>query len=509
MPCRNCGVELLPDKRFCHVCGAAVTLTCPNCQATIESQYKFCPDCGYEIAVDFDPSPPATHDTLARLSSNIPEAMAKKILDSRGVMEGERKQVTVMFCDLAGSTAVASTLDPEEYRELLEQYLGLAFHEIHRFEGIVNQLAGDGLMALFGAPIGHEDAPQRAVWAAVAVREALAHFNRRLEAERGLTLPVRIGIHTGPVVVGTVGNDLKMDYTAIGDTTNLAARLEAVAAVGTVLISETTARLVRGFFRTRAVTPLAVKGKSEPITAHEVLDAVEAVSPMAVAVARGLTPLVGRTEELAQLMACFRRLAGNLAQVVTVVGDTGSGKSRLLHEFKQQLGEAVTFLEARCSALNRLEAYFPFVTILQRYFELTAEDSPQTAAEKIARKVGAPPDMLGAEFPVLFRLLSLPTDGRGELPPEQLKREIFRAMANLLTHETQQRSVVVVIEDLHWVDEPSQELLELAVSRLARAPILVVASHRPDYQLPWRTAAALTRPTLRPLGTGEITEIIR
>jgi class 3 adenylate cyclase len=197
-----------------------------------------------------------------------------------------------------------------ELQKVLDQYIALAMHEIYRLEGIVNQVSGYGFMALFGAPVAHEDAPQRAVLAALGIRDALAHFNEQLQRERGVALPARIGLNTGPVVVGTVGNDLKMDYTAIGDTTNLAARLEQQATPGTILISETTARLVRGFARLRQVGPFEVKGKAEPVIAFEVLDGREEANPMSVAAERGLTPFVGRHEELAQLEACFRRVSG-------------------------------------------------------------------------------------------------------------------------------------------------------------------------------------------------------
>ena len=232
-------------------------------------------------------------------------------------------------------------------------------------------------MALFGAPIAHEDAPQRAVWAALAIRDALAHFNRQLEAERGLSLPARIGINTGPVVVGTVGNDLKMDYTAIGDTTNLASRLESLAAAGHDPDQRGDARLARGFFQLRAVGPLAVKGKSEPVVAFEVLGGARQATPMAVAAERGLTPLVGRGEELAQLEACFRRLRRTPPQVVAVVGDAGSGKSRLIYEFKERLRldpEPVRFFEGRCAALNQHVPLSPFVTMLRQYFELEPDE---------------------------------------------------------------------------------------------------------------------------------------
>ncbi len=484
--------------------------TCGNCGASVDPGFRFCPDCGYAVGPEAGQSPRAADDALTRLSGNMPDGMAQKIRASRGMIEGERKQVTVLFCDLVGSTAVAERLDPEEYHELLEQYLALAFREVYRFEGIVNQLAGDGLMALFGAPIAHEDAPQRAVWAALAIRDALDHFNRQLEADRGLRLPARIGINTGPVVVGTVGNDLKMDYTAIGDTTNLAARLEELASPGAVLVSETTARLVRGFFRMRSVGPVTVKGKNEPVTTYEIMGVSEAESSIAVAAARGLTPLVGRNEEIAQLEACYRRLAGNLTQLVAVVGDAGSGKSRLLHEFRQRLAdEPVVFFEARCSALHRLEPYFPFVVMLRQYFELTPDDSAESACERIARKVQSSCERLDADFPLLRRLLSLSGEGPSDLPLEQLKRETFQAIGNLVLRESRQAPVVMLIEDLHWIDEESQELLEMAVTRLDRARVMILVSHRPEYRPSWRTSAALTQLKLRPLPDGNIKEILR
>ncbi len=243
MHCAACQTELIPGKAFCHACGTPVPRPCPRCGANVRPGFRFCPDCGYQL--DAEPATAAAASAPPQVLSTMPEGLAEKIRALGGSLAGERKQVTVLFCDLAGSTAVANGLDPEVYREVLEQYAALALHEVYRFEGIVNQLSGDGFMALFGAPIAHEDAPQRAVWAALAIRDALAHFNHQLEAERGISLPARIGIHTGPVVVGTVGNDLKMDYTAIGDTTNLAARLEQLATPGTILISETTARMVR------------------------------------------------------------------------------------------------------------------------------------------------------------------------------------------------------------------------------------------------------------------------
>jgi class 3 adenylate cyclase len=514
MRCTNCGTELIAGKQFCHACGARAALTCPNCSATVAAGFRFCPDCGFQLGAAPGDAPQAgSNSPLTRLSQQIPDELAQKIRASRESMEGERKQVTVLFCDLAGSTAIAEHLDPEEYHDLLEQYLELAFREIYRCEGIVNQLAGDGLMALFGAPISHEDAPHRAVRAALAIQQALDGFNEQHTADRGVELRARIGIHTGPVVVGTVGNDLKMDYTAIGDTTNLASRLESLAKPGTILVSEATWRLLRGLCQVRRAGPFAVKGKSEPVSAYEILGfsagLSEGASPMAIAVERGLTPLVGRVAELAQIEACYHRLSADLPQLVAVVGDPGSGKSRLLYEFKERLaGEPTVWFEARCSAWNQMVPYYPFTFMLKRHFDLAADEPAERARDKIARKVRAWDERLDQLFPFLCHMLSVPSEGTPQLSEDEIKQETFRAVAHVVIGESRRAPVVMMIEDLHWIDEPSREMLEAAVAELAMAPVMLLVSHRPDYRPAWRTHAAFTQLSLRRLADPHIRQII-
>lgn len=522
MQCAQCDTELIPGKRFCHACGAPVTATCASCGATIDPTFRFCPDCGARVGVEAprtpdvqsaplaDASPPAANARLAELARHIPEGLAEKIRASTGAISGERKLVTVLFCDLVGSTAIAERLDPEEYHDLLEQYLELALREIYRFEGIVNQLAGDGMMALFGAPIAHEDAPERALRAALAIRAALEEFNRQEQSNNhGLQLRARVGIHTGPVVVGTVGNDLKMDYTAIGDTTNLAARLESVATPGTILASEATYRLVRGLFQMRTVGPLEVKGKSEPITAYEVLDISANATPIEIAAERGLTPLVGRNEELSQLQACFARLGGGLAQVVAVVGQAGSGKSRLLYEFKQQLAaDAAVFFEARCSSLSQMQPYAPWINMMRQYFELIPGEPAGCACEKVARKLQRWDAKLEELYPYLCRVLSVPVQGLDDVPADELKRATFMAVAHVVVDATQRAPVVMIIEDLQWIDASSREMLELAVAELRGERVMLLASHRPDYQPAWQTGAAFTQLNLHPLSDADTIAII-
>ncbi len=503
MRCRACGSEVLPGKAFCHVCGAPVPPHCPRCGAEVGAEFRFCPDCGNPLGAA------AAETTAPSGLAAVPESLAEKIRAAQP-RAGERKQVSVLFCDLAGSTAVAGGLDPEEYRELLEQYVALGLYEVHRFEGLVTQVSGDGYMALFGAPIAHEDAPRRAVWAALAIRDGLRHFNQQLQRDRGIALPARIGINTGPVVVGTVGSDLRMDYTAIGDTTNLAARLEQLAQPGTILISEATARLVRGFVRLRAVGPLTVKGKSDPVAAYEVLEVRPQASPMAVAAERGLTPLVGRDEELAQLRACYERIAGHFSQVVAVVGEAGSGKSRLIYEFTQGLlgaPEPVQMFEGRCAALSQTVPLAPFVGMLRQYFDLSADEDEQVACHKVATRLGDAAASANA-YPRLCRALSLAAPQPADLADEALKRETFEAITGLVGAESQRGPVVVVVEDLHWIDETSQELLEMWVARLMRARVMLLLSHRPEYWPTWRTAAAVTQLPLRPLREAEVGQIV-
>src|SRR5579884_3415079 len=506
LTCTGCGVALLPGKAFCHRCGAPAPQRCAGCGAPLAPTFRFCPDCGTPVGV----VSPGASERGDRLARHVPPALAAKIRASRGMGDGERKQVTVLFCDLAGSTAIAARLDPEEWHDLLERYLDLAFAEIYRREGIVNQLAGDGLMALFGAPVAHEDAPARAVEAALAIQEAIARLNTEELAGRDLALCPRIGIHTGPVVVGTVGNDLKMDYTALGDTTNLASRLEGLAPPGGILISEATERLVRGLFRLRSRGPVAIRGRAEAVPAFEVLGRGEGASPMAIAAERGLTPFVGRARELAQLEACYRAAVGGHAQAVAVVGEAGRGKSRLLWEFRARLaGEPVTILEARCSALDQSVPYLPLRTMLRRHFGIARGEPAAQACARIAERVRAWDPGLDRVHPHLCRLLALPAEERPEDDAEHLEPETFAAIAQLVLAESERAPVVVIVEDLHWIDTPSRELLESAVAKLAAERVMLVVTHRPDYEGAWRPGGAFTQLRLQPLADAEVTTIIR
>ena len=517
MRCPRCETEVVAGAKFCHGCGLRLESVCPNCGSATRPDFRFCPECGATLvapepapAAPPSPTPARLDDRIERFSRHIPRDLAAKIRGIEGTLAGERKLVTVLFCDLVGSTALAERLDPEEYRDLLDQYLELAFEQIYRFEGIVNQLAGDGMMALFGAPVAHEDAPYRGVRAACEIQQALGEFNRELHARRGFKLKARIGINTGPVVVGTVGNDFKMDYTAIGDTTNLASRLQSLATPGSILISDATYRLVRGFFDVRLVGPFEIRGKAEPVTAHEILGRSEITTNLGAAEARGLTALIGRDQELRQLADCFARVCGGWPQVVTIAGEAGSGKSRLFYEFKQTLaGESVVLFEGRCSALKQKVPYAPYAVMLKQYFAVGTGDSAKSICEKIADKLRDFDPDLKEIYPFVCRMLATGVAPPTDLPADEIKRETYHALARLIVRVSEKTPVVMVIEDLHWIDESSRELLELSVAELEHARVLMVFSHRPDFRAAWRTQVPLTQLTLRPLSDVETLAIVR
>jgi class 3 adenylate cyclase/tetratricopeptide (TPR) repeat protein len=507
MRCSSCGAELIPGKPFCHACGAPAVIACTQCGRALQPGFRFCPDCGTEIG---SPALEAKSPANDHLAARVPPEVARRILAVGGQMAGERKRVTVLFCDLVGSTAIAENLDPEVYHELLEKYLALAFREIYHYDGFVNQMAGDGLMALFGAPIAHEDAPHRAVRAALAIRESLAELNRARRDQGEVELQIRIGINTGPVLVGAIGNDLKMDYTAIGDTTNVAARLQSLAQPGSILLSDNTHRLVRGFFAVREAGKLEMKGKSEPVAAFEVLGLNEDTTPIAVAAARGLTPFVGRDEELSQLLACFDRLGGYLAQVVTIVGEAGSGKSRLIYELRRQLADRdVTILDASCSSLTQMQPNAPWASMVRQFFGISVRDDDVLAAAKLGEGLARIDDGLEAIRPYLGLMIGMRLGELAEGGADEVRRAIFGAMSKLLAALTRRAPTIMLIEDLHWIDDASREMLELAVNRVDRQRLMILVSHRPDYQPAWRSRAAFTQIHLQPLPEECIDEIAR
>jgi class 3 adenylate cyclase len=291
MNCPRCQTENPPQAKFCLECATPLVARCASCGAQLPAAAKFCPECAHPVS-----AAPAAPPRLAPPESYTPKHLAEKILTSGSALAGERKQVTVLFVDVSGFTSLSARLDPEEVHGLMRRAFDLMLAEVHRYEGTVNQFLGDGIMALFGAPIAHEDHARRAVHAALGIARALEGYQQEL-APRGITFRARQGLNTGLVVVGAIGSDLRMDYTAVGDTTNVAARLQQAGEPGHVTIAEATHRLVHGYFETRALGGLTLKGRAEPVAAWEVVGARETRTRLEIETDRGLTPLVGRERD--------------------------------------------------------------------------------------------------------------------------------------------------------------------------------------------------------------------
>ena len=345
MKCSRCQHENEMGAIFCEECAAPLARACSSCGRQLSATAKFCPACAHPTGL---PSTASAAPRFGSPESYTPKYLAERILTSKSTLEGERKQVTVLFVDVSGFTSLSSRLDPEDVHRVMQRAFELMLGEVHRFEGTVNQFLGDGIMALFGAPIAHEDHAQRAVHAALGIQRALEGYRAELQQQRSIEFQARLGLNTGLVVVGSIGNDLRMDYTAVGDTTNVAARMQQAADPGRIFVSEATHRLVSGYFHTRPISALTLKGKAEPVRAWEVITARVDRTRIDVSEERGLTAYVGRGNELGVLRECFERARNGQGQVVFVVGEPGIGKSRLLYEFRRRLRDETTWLEGRC-----------------------------------------------------------------------------------------------------------------------------------------------------------------
>src|SRR3954447_10645407 len=326
--CTHCQHENRAGAKFCEECAAPLTRTCSHCGSPLPATAKYCPECAYPIS-----RPASAHARFSSPESYTPKHLAERILLSKHALEGERKQVTVLFADLKGSMELLADRDPEEARGLLDPVLERMMEAVHRYEGTVNQVLGDGIMALFGAPLAHEDHAVRACYAALRMQEAVKQYAEEVRRREGLAVQIRVGLNSGEVVVRSIGSDLHMDYTAVGQTTHLAARMEQMALAGSTLLAPDTLRLAEGYVQVKALGPTAVKGLSEPVAVYELVGAGLARSRLQAAAARGLTKFVGPGAELEVLRQTLERAGAGHGQVVALIGEPGVGKSRLVREF--------------------------------------------------------------------------------------------------------------------------------------------------------------------------------
>jgi class 3 adenylate cyclase/tetratricopeptide (TPR) repeat protein len=505
MQCPRCQHENPPQSKFCLECGARLALTCSKCGTELPPEAKYCLQCGQSVSAGVIPS------HLSSPQSYTPKHLAEKILNSKSALEGERKQVTVLFVDVSGFTSLAERLDPEDVHGLMNRAFELMLAEVHRYEGTVNQFLGDGIMALFGAPIAHENHAQRAVHAALGIQKALQAYKEEIEHRQGINFQVRQGINTGLVVVGSIGSDLRMDYTAVGDTTNVAARLQQAADPGHITISEVTHRLVSGYFYTRSLGELPLKGKSEPIQAWEVISARVARTRLEVEAERGLTPFVGRERELRLLAECFEKTKEGHGQVVFIVGEPGIGKSRLLLEFHRRLGAEATWLEGRAMSFGRSIAFHPLIDLLKRNFRIEEGDDEGIIIKKIEGGVLRLGEDLRPIVSYLRYLLSLnPGDAAVLSMAPQLRRgEIFDALRRLLVRAAEIHPQVVVYEDVHWMDQATEESLLFAADSIPNSRILQILTYRTGYVHPFGERTYHTRIALDSLSSADSVEMSR
>ena len=511
MTCPACRHDNRDAARFCDNCGAPLPRACPACATLLRPNAKFCDECGQPVAMPAGSPSPAPALRSRAPTGYTPRHLAERILTARSAIEGERKQVTVVFVDCVGFTALASRLDPEDLHAVMDGCFQHLLDAVHRYEGTVNQFTGDGIMALFGAPIAHEDHAVRAVAAALAIQRAVQRYAEGVRAQRGLDFAVRIGINTGPVVVGKIGDDLRMDYTAQGETVNLAARLQQAAPPSAVWLGEATMRLVGGYFVMEPAGDLTLKGLPLPVPAFSVTGERSGRGRFDLALERGLTPFIGRRRELAFLRDAFETARRGRGNVVSVVGAAGMGKSRLVYELRRALDdESVTFLSGRCHSHREALPFNLIAQLLQMNFRLDEGEAEKHQAHKVETGVRRLDPNLEWTIPYLKHLLALPAD---ELDVEgldeaQRKRRLVEAVRTLTLRGAQHRPLFLLMEDLQWIDGSSRDYLDAVVDSLATHPVLLVCTYREGYAPAWDNRSFHQRLVLDPLSEEETTAMV-
>ena len=450
--------------------------------------------------------------TRAAPHTYTPSYLAEKILTSRSALEGERKQVTVLFADLKGSMELLAERDPEEARQLLDPVLERMMAAVHRYEGTVNQVMGDGIMALFGAPLAHEDHAVRACYAALAMQAAIRAYAEDVRRAHGITVQMRLGLNSGEVVVRAIGNDLHMDYSAIGQTTHLAARMEQLATPGSILLTAATLHLVEGLVRVTAMGPVPVKGLDTPVDVFELVGASALRGRLQARMAGGLTPFVGRGPELATLRQTLERAMAGHGQVVAVVGEAGVGKSRLVYEcLHAPQTQGWRILESASVSYGKATPYFPVIDLLKRYAHVEEPDDPRTVRAKVTGQILTLDETLQDTIPALLSLLEvLPDDSPfHSLDPPQRRQRLLQALKRVLLRESQVQPLLLVFEDLHWIDTETQALLDSLVESLPTARLLLLVNYRPEYQHSWGSKTYYTQLRLDPLPPASADELLQ
>jgi class 3 adenylate cyclase/tetratricopeptide (TPR) repeat protein len=488
---------------FCGRCGTVLSAGCPHCGFENPPGFAFCGKCGAALtgpppapvpaSLTPHPQPPLTY---------TPSHLTDKILASRTALAGERKQVTVLFADLKGSMELLADRDPEEARQLLDPVLTRMMDAVHRYEGTVNQVMGDGIMALFGAPIAHEDHAVRACYAALHMQETVTRYGDAMQRAHGVPVQIRVGLNSGAVVVRGIDSSLHMDYTAVGQTTHLAARMEQMAKPGSVLLTAETLQLAEGYIQVKPLGPVAVKGVAAPLEVFELAGAGPARTPLQAFAARGLTRFVGRQLEIKALRQALGHAATGHGQVVAVIGEPGVGKTRLFYEFTHShRTHGWLVLESSSVSYGQATAYLPVRELLKAYFQIDGRDEARKIREQVTGKLVTLDPTLGPTLPAFLTLLEVPVEDQPwqALDPPQRRQRTLQAIKALLLRESQVQPVLVVFENLHWIDAETQALLESLLESLPTARLLLLVNYRPEYQHGWGQKSYYTQLRLDPL----------
>src|SRR5262245_42431718 len=407
MKCSNCQHTNEARAKFCEECAAPLVRGCSNCGHQLSATAKFCPECAHPTGQ----APALTTSLFGSPGTYTPKHLVEKILTSRSALEGERKQVTVLFADLKGSMELLADRDAEEARNVLDPVLQLMMHAVHRYEGTVNQVMGDGIMALFGAPLAHEDHAVRACYAAIRMQETVKKYAEEARRSHGAVIKIRVGLNSGEVVVRAIGSDLRMDYTAVGQTTHLAARMEQLADPGAIVITPGTLALAEGYVEVKSLGLVPIKGLPERIEIYEVVCAGPARTRLQAATRRGLTRFVGREREIEELRRVQQLTGGGRGQVAAIIGEAGVGKSRLVYEFTHSHRlEGWLVLASSSVSYGKATNYLPVIDLLKGYFKIQDRDDYREMREKVTGKLLTLDEALKSTLPALLALLDVPVD---------------------------------------------------------------------------------------------------
>ncbi len=503
MRCTKCGIDNAAGSRFCNQCATPLSRACPKCAHLNAPDAKFCAECAAPLSSDASKSP-------ARTSSTSSVRIAPESADP-DVAEGERKTVTALFADIKGSTELEQDLDPEEARAIVDPALKLMINDVRRYDGYVVQSTGDGIFALFGAPLAHEDHPQRALYAALRMQEELRRYSAKLVAEGGNPLQCRVGITTGEVVVRSITTgESKTEYTPIGHTTNLASRMQAVAPVGSIAITEATRKLCEGYFVLKPLGPTKVKGVSEPVDVYEVTGLGPLRTRLQRSAGRGLTKFVGRQREMDAMKAAAEQAKAGHGQIVAAMAEPGVGKSRLIFEFKAVSQSGWMVLEAFSVSHGKASAYLPVIDLLHGYFKIAGNDDARARREKVAGKIVILDPTLNDALPYLYSLLGIAVepDPLAQMDAQARKHRTLDAIKRILVRESLNQPLMVIFEDLHWIDDETQAFLNLLADSIGTAKVLLLVNYRPEYSHGWGSKTFYTQLRLDPLGKESAGEML-